>query len=259
MIEIKNIKKIYNTKTTQKIILKDISLRIDPGQIQALVGPNGAGKTTLIKILCGIQSPSSGSVNVAGFNPVERKKEFYKTISVVFGHKNSLWWDLPLIDSFKSAKAVYKIDNETYLKNFTELTESLNLTKILNQPVRLLSLGERVKSEIACSLLHNPKVLFLDEPTIGLDIESKFELRKYLAHRSKENNMSILLTSHDMGDVENLCDQLALLKYNTIQINDHPDNIKNKYGTNESLENVIMKIFKNEEVENASSAHHNKE
>lgn len=259
MIKIEKVEKTYDSRGTPHTILQNLSLNVGPGEIQALVGPNGAGKTTLIKILCGLQTPTSGLVQIAGFNPASRKKDFYKKIGVVFGHKNSLWWDLPLIDSFHSAQAVYKIDKNTFQENFAELTDSLNLTKILNRPVRVLSLGERVKSEIACSLLHNPEVLFLDEPTIGLDIESKYELRKYLGRRTKERKMSVILTSHDMGDVENLCDRLALLYNKNIQVNAPPEDVRRHFGTDESLENVIMKIFKQYEVANDSRTDDNEE
>lgn len=259
MIKVEKIEKTYTSRGTPHTILQNLSLAVAPGEIQALVGPNGAGKTTLIKILCGLQSPTAGEVRIAGFDPSTRKKDFYKKIGVVFGHKNSLWWDLPLLDSFYSAQAVYKIDKKTFQENFAELTGSLNLKKILDRPVRLLSLGERVKSEIACSLLHNPEVLFLDEPTIGLDIESKHELRKYLVRRTKQRKMSVILTSHDMGDVENLCDRLALLYNKNIQVNAPPEEVRRHFGKDDSLENVIMKIFKQYEVVDASRADDNEE
>jgi ABC-2 type transport system ATP-binding protein len=252
MIKISNLFKSYEKKklwgpSETAHILEEINLQVTPGTIQGLVGPNGAGKTTLIKILCGLQRASGGEIQVCGYDPSKRSKDFYRSIGVVLGHKNSLWWDLPLVDSFRAAKAIYGIEDKVYQKNFSEVTECLKLAEVLNRPVREFSLGERVKSEIACVLLHNPQVLFLDEPTIGLDIESKHDLRNYLFQRAKERQMSVLLTSHDMGDVEQLCDRLALLYNKSIQFNDSLQALMEQSGKAHNIEQTLMAIFKNRE------------
>ncbi|MGH8001318.1 MAG: ABC transporter ATP-binding protein [Brasilonema sp.] len=202
---------LFSKKYKTQKVLKNISLSLHQGECLGFLGPNGAGKSTLIKILCGIQSVDSGSVRVLGEDPHKRKKSFYKRIGVVFGHKTSLWWDLPLKESFAMAKIIYDIEDKVFQKTFYEITKLLDLNHVLKQPVRTLSLGERVKGELAMNLLFQPKILFLDEPTLGLDIISKHEIRQLLNHLRKNNGMSVFLTTHDMGDIEGYCDRVILV------------------------------------------------
>ncbi|MCP2075751.1 UNVERIFIED_ORG: ABC-2 type transport system ATP-binding protein [Pseudomonas lini] len=191
--------------------LSSIDFRVKAGAAVGFIGPNGAGKSSLIKILCGIQKPSSGTVRVLGFDPSRRERAFLKQIGVVFGHKTSLWWDLPVKISLNTYKEIYNINDDDYRTRLVELTEALNLSKVLHKPVRNLSLGERVKCELTLNLLHAPKLIFLDEPTVGLDVTSKYEIRRYLNYKRKEDNLSVFLTSHDLGDIESCCDDAIII------------------------------------------------
>lgn len=191
--------------------LDGISLTLKRGDSLGFLGANGAGKSTFAKILCGIQRPTTGQVEVLGFTPHARSSSFYKKIGVVFGHKHSLWWDLPVRRSFDLARRLYGIEQKQFEKNRDELCDALNLASVLERPVRVLSLGERVKCELAMNLLHSPEVLLLDEPTVGLDLSSRSEIRQYLNRLRRERGMSIFMTSHDMGDIEGCCENVLLL------------------------------------------------
>jgi len=191
--------------------LADVNFTVPKGAAVGFIGPNGAGKSSLIKILCGIQKPTSGTVRVLGHNPSLREKGFLHRIGAVFGHKTSLWWDLPVKTSLDTYKEIYKIKDVDYRKRLSELTDSLNLSKVIHKPVRNLSLGERVKCELTLNLLHSPELIFLDEPTVGLDVTSKYEIRKYLNYKRKESNLSVFLTSHDLGDIESCCDDAIII------------------------------------------------
>ena len=181
-------------KRKYKIIkaVDDISLEIEKGEIVGYIGPNGAGKSTTIKMLCGILKADSGTIKVAGFDPFRDRKQYVKNIGVVFGQKSQLWWDIPVIDSFELLKSIYKISDKDYNETKNELVELLDLEDILTIPVRQLSLGQRMRAEIAASLLHNPKILFLDEPTIGLDAVSKLEVRKFIKEISKKKKVTVI-------------------------------------------------------------------
>ncbi|BBP56879.1 ATP-binding cassette domain-containing protein [Pseudomonas sp. St316] len=197
--------------------LDSIELTIEEGAAVGFIGPNGAGKSSLIKILCGIQKPTSGQVRVLGHDPSLREKRFLKQIGVVFGHKTSLWWDLPVKTSLDTYREIYGIADEDYKRRLSELSDALNLAKVLHKPVRNLSLGERVKCELTLNLMHSPKLIFLDEPTVGLDVTSKYEIRKYLNHERKTNNLSVFLTSHDLGDIESCCDDAIIIDKGNIR------------------------------------------
>ncbi len=191
--------------------LDGISLTLKRGESLGFLGANGAGKSTFAKTLCGIQRPTTGQVEVLGWSPHTRSSSFYKKIGVVFGHKHSLWWDLPVRRSFDLARRLYSIDQKQFDRNLAELCDALNLALVLERPVRVLSLGERVKCELAMNLLHSPEVLLLDEPTVGLDLSSRSEIRQYLNRLRNERGMSIFMTSHDMGDIEGCCESVLLL------------------------------------------------
>jgi ABC-2 type transport system ATP-binding protein len=228
-------------KFKRKIALSDFNLDLGESSCLAILGPNGAGKTTLIKILCGIQSADNGSVLVLGRDPYKRGADFYKKIGVVLGHKSSLWWDLPVIESFKFCRSIYEIENNKYKKNLKELTENLRLEALLSQSVRTLSLGERVKVELACALLHGPELLFLDEPTIGLDVMAKSELRQHINHVKNKYKVSIVLTSHDVGDVEACCDEVVILNRGKIEMKMMFSDLK-KISKNYMIFTVFSKI-----------------
>ncbi|MBI2485074.1 ABC transporter ATP-binding protein [Candidatus Uhrbacteria bacterium] len=185
--------------------VQDLTFSIEEGEVVGFLGPNGAGKTTTLKMLSGILWPTSGSATVMGFVPWERKDAFRRQFSIVMGQKNQLWWDLPAKDSFLLNKEIYEIPDQTYRKRVSELSEFLRIEDVLEIPVRKLSLGERMKCELLNSLLHNPRVLFLDEPTIGLDVVSQQSIRDFLHTWNREKKTTIVLTSHTMADVEALC------------------------------------------------------
>ena len=204
-------KSLVKRKVKYVHAVDDISFDIKKGEIVGYIGPNGAGKSTTIKMLCGILKPDSGDITVAGFNPFKDRVKYVKNIGVVFGQKSQLWWDIPVMDSFDLLKDIYKISDEDYKKNLNELIELLQLEKFLHTPVRQLSLGERMRCEICASLLHNPKILFLDEPTIGLDAVSKVRVRKFIKEINRKRKVTIILTSHDMQDIESLTNRLIVI------------------------------------------------
>lgn len=193
------------------------------------IGPNGAGKSTTIKIMCGILVPSSGKCIVDGYVPYKDRKHYVKNIGVVFGQRSGLWWDVPPIDSFELLKDIYNIPQKDFDKKLEELTEILNLSEIKNIPTRQLSLGQRMRCEIAAALLHSPKILFLDEPTIGLDAVSKLSLRKCIKKINETTNLTIILTTHDMQDIEALTNRIILIGKGKILYDGSLEKIKNKY------------------------------
>ncbi len=191
----------------------DISFRIPQGEIVGFLGPNGAGKTTTLKVLAGLLYPTAGSVAVGGFQPFERKNEFLRQITLVMGQKNQLIWDLPAIESFEVNRAIYEISRGDYLEALKEMTELLDLGPVLKKQVRKLSLGERMKCELAAALLHRPRVLFLDEPTIGLDVTMQARMRQFLMEYNRRHGATILLTSHYMADVVALCERILVIDH----------------------------------------------
>jgi len=205
------LKTFFNRKYKYIEAIKDISFSIKKGEIVGYIGPNGAGKSTTIKILSGILVPDSGSVVIDKKVPWKDRREYVSNIGVVFGQRSQLWWDIPAIDSFNLLKDIYKIPDNKYNKNLNELIELLNLKDIINVPVRQLSLGSRMRCEIAASLLHSPKILFLDEPTIGLDAVSKKIVRDFIKKLNKKNNVTVILTTHDMADIEALAKRIILI------------------------------------------------
>ncbi len=200
-------KREYETKSA----VKPFDIEIPEGEIVGLLGPNGAGKTTLIKMFTGIVVPSGGTVNIIGFNPAKRDRRYRKKIALVMGQKSQLWWDLPAMDSFQLLQRYYEIAERDFKKRVGELAELLDVQKLLNVHVRKLSLGERMKVELMSCLLHKPEVIFLDEPTIGLDLIAQRNIRQFIRDYHHRNHCTILLTSHYMADVEALCSRLVFI------------------------------------------------
>ncbi|HEV2339538.1 MAG TPA: ATP-binding cassette domain-containing protein [Patescibacteria group bacterium] len=196
--------------------VKDVSFDITEGELIGFIGPNGAGKTTTLKMLSGLLYPSSGKVQVLGYTPFERKKQFLKQISLVMGQKNQLWWDLPPMETFLLNKEIYEVSQEQFDQTLRDLVELLDIADILKVQVRKLSLGQRMKCELVAALLHNPKVLFLDEPTIGLDVVMQKKLREFIKAYNEKYKATIILTSHYMGDVEALCKRVIIINHGTI-------------------------------------------
>lgn len=226
---------LIRPKYTTFKALESIDLTVSSGAAVGFIGPNGAGKSSLIKILCGIQKPSSGCVRVLGYDPSLRQREFLKQIGVVFGHKTSLWWDLPVKTSLDTYKEIYSIADGDYRERLYELTDALNLGRVLHKPVRNLSLGERVKCELTLNLLHSPKLIFLDEPTVGLDVTSKFEIRKYLNYKRKHGGLSVFLTSHDLGDIESCCDDAVIIDKGKIRFDGSMRDLSENFTANVKL------------------------
>lgn len=196
-------------KTVEAV--RDVSFTIDPGEMVAFLGPNGAGKTTTLKLLSGLIYPSSGAATVLGYVPWHRENEFRRRFSLVMGQKNQLWWDLPAQESFRLHQEIYRIPHSEFQKRLDELTNLLEVTKLIGQPVRELSLGERMRMELIAALLHNPDVLLLDEPTIGLDVVSQRRVQEFLKFYQAERDITVILTSHYMKDVEALCQRAIVI------------------------------------------------
>ena len=191
--------------------LEDVSFDVEQGELIGYIGPNGAGKSTTVKILSGILTPDSGEAEVGGKVPWKNRKEYVQHIGVVFGQRMQLWWDVPILDSYSLLKDIYRIPEATYQKRLSELAEALNLGDLLRTPLRQMSLGQRMRAELCGSLLHQPEMLFLDEPTIGLDAVSKLALRDFLKWENREHRTTILLTTHDMEDIAALCSRVMVL------------------------------------------------
>ena len=191
--------------------LNDVSFTIRDGEMVGYIGPNGAGKSTTIKIMCGILTPDSGACDIDGRTPWRERTAHVRDIGVVFGQRSQLWWDVPIIDSFELIRDIYKVDEKIFKDSLDELTELLGLQELLKTPTRTLSLGQRMRCEIAASLLHNPKILFLDEPTIGLDAVSKIAVRQFIKKLNAERSTTVILTTHDMQDIEALTERILLI------------------------------------------------
>lgn len=205
------VKQFFNKKTTEIKALNSVSFDIVAGELVGYIGPNGAGKSTTIKIMSGILTPTEGQCTINGYVPWKQRKAHVAEIGVVFGQRSQLWWDVPVIDSFGMLKDIYKVPDATYEAMLGDLTESLKLDELLGTPVRQLSLGQRMRCELAASLLHNPKVLFLDEPTIGLDAVSKLAVRDFIKRVNEKFNTTVILTTHDMDDIEAICNRVIVI------------------------------------------------
>ena len=191
--------------------LQDVDFTVADGEMIGYIGPNGAGKSTTIKIMCGILTPDSGICDIDGRTPWRERVAHVREIGVVFGQRSQLWWDVPVIDSFELIRDIYKAEEKSYKRNLSELTELLDLGELLKTPARSLSLGQRMRCEIAASLLHSPKILFLDEPTIGLDAVSKIAVRQFIKKMNAEHGTTVILTTHDMQDIEALTERILLI------------------------------------------------
>ena len=205
------ISSLFSPKKKTVRALKGISFTIERGELVGFIGPNGAGKTTTLKILSGLIYPSSGFTQVEGFNPWDRKPEFLKKISLVMGQKNQLWWDLPAIETFDLNRVIYEIPERAYKERLNELVSLLEVGKLLNIPVRKLSLGQRMRLELVAALLHKPSVIFFDEPTIGLDLIAQQKMRDFILEYNKKNQATILLTSHNMEDLADLAKRVIVI------------------------------------------------
>ena len=229
------VKALFSRKQDTVRALNDISFKIDDGEILAYIGPNGAGKSTTIKILCGILTPDKGNCIVDGYVPWKDRKSYVKNIGVVFGQRSQLWWDIPIIDSFELIKEMYDIDSRTFQQNVSELCQLLDLEKIVQTPARNLSLGQRMRCEIVASLLHNPKILFLDEPSIGLDAVSKLAVRDFIKRINTEKGTTVILTTHDMQDIEALTHRVMLIGNGQILLDGSLEELKKRVSDKKEI------------------------
>ncbi|TWT87322.1 putative ABC transporter ATP-binding protein YbhF [Pseudobythopirellula maris] len=206
-----SIRGLFHREFREVHAVKGIDLEVARGEFVAFLGPNGAGKTTTLKLLSGVISPTAGEASVMGFTPWERANEYRRRFALVMGQKNQLWWDLPAAESFRLHQQIYRIEPTKFDRTRDELTDMLDVTRLLNQPVRELSLGERMKMELIAALLHSPEVLFLDEPTIGLDVVAQHKIQGFLKHYQEERRITVMLTSHYMKDIAALCRRVVII------------------------------------------------
>lgn len=233
---------IFRPKKTEVVAVKDLDLEIEEGELIGFLGPNGAGKTTFLKILTGIIYPTSGTAEVLGFTPWERDFRYLGQIALVMGQKNQLWWDLPAIDSFYLLKEVYSVDDIRFKKNLDLIAETLQMKDLLTKRLRNMSLGERMKCELAASFLHDPKVIFLDEPTIGLDVVSSQSIRNFLKNINKEKKCTLILTSHYMGDIEALCKRVVIINQGMKMYDGDLKQLKAKYAPERRIEIFLANL-----------------
>ena len=233
-------------KPEHKIVraLSDVSFDVQKGEIVGYIGPNGAGKSTTVKILSGILVPDSGEVTVGGLVPWKDRKKHVSRIGVIFGQRTQLWWDVPVADSYELLKDIYKIPMVDYKNTMNEIIERLDIGSFLKTPVRQLSLGQRMKCEIAASLLHRPEILFLDEPTIGLDAVSKLAFRKFIKQLNRDKDTTVILTTHDTGDIEALADRILLIGKGSILYNGNLDQLKSRYAGDRKMKMSFMEECK---------------
>ncbi|MFK0522300.1 ATP-binding cassette domain-containing protein [Paenibacillus illinoisensis] len=237
----------YETKR----VVDNISFNVEEGEIVGYLGPNGAGKSTTIKMLTGILVPSEGEILVNGIVPHKNRKEHSKQIGVVFGQRSQLWWELPVADSFNLLKHMYKVSDIQFKKKLDLFHDVLDIGSFINTPVRNLSLGQKMRADFAASLLHDPQILFLDEPTIGLDVVAKERIREFIQTINRENKVTVILTTHDVGDIEALCHRTIIIDKGKIIYNGDLDNMKSQFGKYRTLI-VDIKTEKPVYVENAT-------
>lgn len=256
MISVQNVKKYYKVAKRDKGLLQtigslfhrkyeirkavdDISFTIEKGEIVGFIGPNGAGKSTTIKMLSGILYPDNGEIKVKGYIPYKQRKQYVKNIGVVFGQKTQLNWDLPLIESFELMKYIYKIPQKMYEENLQKFTKLLDMEGFINQPVRQLSLGQRMRGDIVAALLHSPDIVFFDEPTIGLDVVAKEKIREFIKIMNQTEKTTIIFTTHDMQDIEKVCNRLIIIDSGKKVFDGGIEEIKAKYAHSKTIEMLL--------------------
>ncbi|WP_312432553.1 ABC transporter ATP-binding protein [Lacrimispora sp.] len=252
LIAVKNLVKEYRrkknpetlTKAIQSMIQPDyeviravdsISLSIEAGETVGYVGPNGSGKSTTIKMLSGVLMPTSGSIKINGLNPIKNRKEINKRTGVVFGNRSVLWWDIPIIESFRVLQKLYEIPEKTFKDNLDLFSEVIGIGTLLGTPERQLSLGQKIRCNIAAAFLHNPDIVYLDEPTIGLDSESKLKIREFFHKIRAERNATFIVTSHDFQDIESLCERIILINYGQIIMDEKIDVMRKKFDKKKQI------------------------
>ena len=229
------VKTLFSRKYDEIRAVDGITFTVPDGEIVGYIGANGAGKSTTIKMMCGILTPTSGTVFIDGVEPYRKRRQVAQHIGVVFGQKTQLWWDIPLVESFKVLKEIYQVSDADYKERMGFLGEVLDITRFLSQPVRTLSLGERMRADLAASMLHNPRILFLDEPTIGMDVLVKEKIRLAIRALNKTYGTAVVLTTHDMTDIENLCSRIILLEKGSVLYDGPLKSLKTRFGNIKTL------------------------
>lgn len=242
-----SIKSFFKRKKVTINAVDGISFEIEKGTICGILGPNGAGKSTTIKMLCGALFPTSGSIDVMGFSPARDRVKYVKKIGAVFGQKSQLIWDIPPVDSFAMNKAIYDIPDSEYQKRLSEMTELFGADEIIHKPTRVLSLGERMKCEFIMSMLHNPEIVFLDEPTIGLDVIAKNKIREVVGEMNRKGT-TFILTTHDLEDVEQLADNVVIINHGKKVFDSSLSSLKNALGSKKIVTLSLSKPYNGEEI-----------
>lgn len=226
---------LFSRSYEDRVAVSGVSMELEAGELVGYIGPNGAGKSTTIKMLTGILVPTSGEVEVAGLVPSSRRRENGRNIGVVFGQRSQLYWDLPLIESFELLRAIYAIPRDRYKQNLDAFVELLQLDEFMRTPVRQLSLGQRMRGDFAAAMLHDPRIVYLDEPTIGLDVVAKDAIRAFIKDINEQRGTTVILTTHDLADVERLCRRIVLIDKGRIIYDGNVDRIKLHYGATRTL------------------------
>ena len=229
------VKDLFYRQYTDKVAVDSISFEIGRGEIVGYIGPNGAGKSTTIKMLSGILVPTSGIVEVGGLVPYRSRKEYSRRIGVVFGQRTQLWWDIPVSESFRLMKYMYKISDQDYKRSIELFSDILDIAEFMNAPVRQLSLGQRMRADLCAALLHNPDILYLDEPTIGLDVVVKENIREFIKQVNLERKTTVILTTHDMSDIEKLCSRVIVIDRGKLMYDGVLNQLKTIYGSGETM------------------------
>jgi len=226
---------LFSREYEDRVAVEGINMSLEAGELVGYIGPNGAGKSTTIKMLTGILVPTAGEIVVAGLVPYRERKRNARNIGVVFGQRSQRYWDLPLIESFELLRAIYSVPRDRYKANMAHFTELLEMGEFLNTPVRQLSLGQRMRGDFAAAMLHDPEIIYLDEPTIGLDVVAKEAIRTFVARINAERGTTIILTTHDLADVERLCRRIVLIDEGRLVYDGEIERLKEQYGTHRTL------------------------
>ena len=242
------VKALFSRQYETVHALRDVSFSIADGEMVGYIGPNGAGKSTTIKIMCGILTPDNGTCEINGRIPWRQRVAHVQNIGVVFGQRSELWWDVPVMDSFELIRDIYRTPAKEYRRNLDELVALLELSEILKTPARSLSLGQRMRCEIVASLLHNPKILFLDEPTIGLDAVSKLAVRGFVKRLNEERGTTVLLTTHDMQDIEALTERIILIGKGQVLLDGRLADLKSQSPEGANAEEMVAALYKEYEI-----------
>ncbi|GAC1583074.1 MAG: ATP-binding cassette domain-containing protein [Candidatus Velthaea sp.] len=249
------VKALFSREYDEKIAVENVTMAIEPGELVGYIGPNGAGKSTTIKMLTGILVPTSGEIRVAGIAPHEHRIENAANIGVVFGQRSQLYWDLPLRESFELLREIYDVPRDRYKSNLAHFSKILDLDRFMGTPVRQLSLGERMRGDFAAAMMHDPKIVYLDEPTIGLDVVAKEAIREFIAEINEQRGTTIILTTHDLADVERLCRRIVLIDTGRVIYDGAVERLRTEYGTHRVLVVNFVQAYPELSVEGAEIVH----